>query len=114
MNYQHIIERIRNLHTRAAGQGSACPDDHQIAAAVDGKLNWADRDAFERHVADCDFCIAKIGRLNELCAVEVPGGFDSCLFRQSLPPRDPIRLYNTLYFNQLFGLPRIHVYQKTL
>ena len=72
MNHEQITERIRNLRAQTAGPGPACPDDHQIAAAVDGKLNWADRDSFDRHVADCDFCVARIGTLNGLRAVEVP------------------------------------------
>jgi len=71
MNYEQIAERIRNLRVQEAGPVPACPDDHQIAAAVDGKLSWADRDAFDRHVSDCDFCTARIGTLNGLCSVDV-------------------------------------------
>ena len=71
MNHEQITERIRNLRTQAATPGPTCPDDHQIAAAIDGELNWTDRDTFDRHVADCDFCIGKIGTLNGLRAVEV-------------------------------------------
>jgi hypothetical protein len=71
MNYQQLIERIRNLRSQGAGPGPTCPDDHQIAAAIDGTLKRVDRDAFERHVSDCDACIARIGVLNGLRAVEV-------------------------------------------
>ena len=71
MNYEQIAERIRNLRAQEAGPTPACPDDHQIAAVVDGKLSWADRDVFDRHVSDCDFCIARIGTLSGLCAVDV-------------------------------------------
>lgn len=71
MNHEHITERIRNLRTPAGEPGPACPDDHQIAAAVDGRLNRADRDAFDRHVSDCEFCVARIGTLNGLRAVDV-------------------------------------------
>ncbi len=73
MNYQQITERIRNLRNQDAGPGPTCPDDHQIAAAVDGTLRLADRAAFDRHVADCDFCVARIGTLNGLRAAEVMG-----------------------------------------
>lgn len=73
MNHEQITERIRNLRAQVAEPSPTCPDDHQIAAAVDGKLNRADRDAFDRHVADCDFCVARIGMLNGLRAVEVRG-----------------------------------------
>jgi len=71
VNYEQIEARIRNLRTQEAEPTPACPDDQQIAAAVDGKLSWADRDAFDRHVSDCGFCVARIGTLNGLCAVDV-------------------------------------------
>ena len=72
MNHERITERIKNLRTKLTEPSPVCPDEHQIAAAVDGNLNWADRDAFDRHVADCDFCVAKIGTLNGLRAADVP------------------------------------------
>ena len=71
MNHEQITERIRNLRTQPAASGPACPDEHQVAAAIDGELNWDDRDAFDQHVANCDYCITRIGSLNGLRAVEV-------------------------------------------
>jgi len=71
MNDEHITEGIRNLRTQDTSPAPACPDEHQIAAAIDGRLNRADRDAFDHHVSACDFCVARIGTLNGLRAVEV-------------------------------------------
>ena len=72
MKHEKIPARIRFLSTITAERSPECPDDHQIAAAVDGQLQWSDRDSFERHVADCDFCVARIGALTRLSAEDAP------------------------------------------
>lgn len=66
MKYGKLSERIRLLSAYTGERTPQCLDDHQIAAAVDGNLNWSDRDSFERHVADCTFCVTRLGTLNRL------------------------------------------------
>jgi hypothetical protein len=42
----------------------ACPDEHEIAAYVDGTLESAPAEAMDQHLADCDACIALVGLLS--------------------------------------------------
>jgi hypothetical protein len=43
-----------------------CPEDQQIAEYFDGELPEAERDRVERHLADCRFCLARLGMLQRL------------------------------------------------
>jgi len=40
-----------------------CPDDYQLASYMDGGLSERDHGNFETHVADCPFCVERIGIL---------------------------------------------------
>ena len=42
----------------------ACPDEHQIAAYVDGTLTPERGEQLELHLADCDACLALVGILS--------------------------------------------------
>jgi hypothetical protein len=41
-----------------------CPDDRTVAEYYDGVMSEEDLSPFERHLADCRFCQARIGMLN--------------------------------------------------
>jgi len=43
-----------------------CPDDGVLVLALDGALDPEQRAVFESHVADCDHCIARLGRIGRL------------------------------------------------
>jgi len=43
-----------------------CPDDVHLASALDGALDPSQQAAFEAHVASCDHCIARLGRIGRL------------------------------------------------
>jgi hypothetical protein len=43
-----------------------CPEDRLIAEYFDGVLPEGERDAVERHIADCRFCLARVGMLHRL------------------------------------------------
>ena len=43
-----------------------CPEDQQIAEYFEEKLPEAERDHLERHLADCRFCLARLGMLQRL------------------------------------------------
>jgi hypothetical protein len=44
----------------------ACPDEHQIAAYVDGTIPESSRDEVELHLADCERCTLLVGTLFRL------------------------------------------------
>jgi hypothetical protein len=48
------------------GRTPFCPEDQQIAEYFDEVLPECERDTLERHLADCRFCIARIGMLQRL------------------------------------------------
>ena len=47
-----------------SGRGTECPDEHQIAAYVDGTLATETTAGLETHIADCDHCLALVGLLS--------------------------------------------------
>ena len=47
-----------------SGRGTECPDEHQVAAYVDGTVATANRGGLETHLADCDYCLALVGLLS--------------------------------------------------
>jgi hypothetical protein len=51
-------------HTDPPSPGPGCPDEHAIAAYVDGALGNAEREPLELHVADCAHCLALVGLLS--------------------------------------------------
>src|SRR5688572_1331427 len=59
-----ITSRLRSAATGPRGRGSGCPDEHEIAAYVDGTLPASSAPRLEAHLADCDSCIALIGLLS--------------------------------------------------
>ncbi len=70
MNKQELTNLLSILDANAAVRTPDCPDDHEIAAGVAGQLPAQARDQFQRHVADCDFCIHQVGLLSRLHEVE--------------------------------------------
>ena len=60
---------ISSLQKSAATERKStafCPDDHQIAAFVDGALDDSSRVLIERHLPDCPACVARVGQLMRL------------------------------------------------
>ena len=43
-----------------------CPEDQQIAEYFDGDLAEAERNSLQHHLADCRFCLARVGVLERL------------------------------------------------
>jgi Putative zinc-finger len=48
----------------SSGRGARCPDEHQIAAYVDGTVANAARGELEAHLADCSYCLTLVGLLS--------------------------------------------------
>ena len=63
MNPDHLISLLAAGTTDDPTQSPACPDEHQIAGYVDGRLDAAAREQVELHIADCRHCLALVGLL---------------------------------------------------
>ena len=66
MDQEKLIDLLRLPLAEASEHTVVCPDDHEIAAYVDGELADQSRGQFEQHLADCDFCIRRVGFLSRL------------------------------------------------
>jgi len=66
MNDQAQTELTMMQSAELNGQTPFCPEDQQIAEYFDGVLPAGEREAVERHLADCRFCLARVGMLQRL------------------------------------------------
>lgn len=55
---------LRASRADATERGPDCPDEHALAAYVDGVLGPDAREPLELHLADCSYCLALIGLLS--------------------------------------------------
>jgi hypothetical protein len=76
MYEQDLKELLQGRGSKTARRGWRCPDETQLAAYFDSKLQGSTRESVEKHVADCDFCLSQISFLFQSAdwteAVEVP------------------------------------------
>jgi hypothetical protein len=63
MTPDRLTALLRTGPVAPSGQTPECPDEHKVAAYVDGALDVPACERLERHAADCDHCIALIGAL---------------------------------------------------
>lgn len=66
MEHEKLSELLRILLTNAAVRTPDCPDNHELAASVDGQLSDEILNQLALHLADCDFCTAQLGLLKRL------------------------------------------------
>ena len=64
MTPDELSSLLRISSTDAGERGPTCPDEHSIAAYVDGMLGTDDREPLELHLADCSHCLALVGLLS--------------------------------------------------
>ena len=64
MTPDELSSLLRASPTNSPGRGPACPDEHAIAAFVDGTLGTDAREPLETHLADCTHCLALVGLLS--------------------------------------------------
>ena len=57
------LKYILKQSTDAAERQSACPGDYELASYMDGGLSECDHGRFELHLADCPYCIERVGIL---------------------------------------------------
>jgi hypothetical protein len=63
----HSNTRLSTLQSAESAERTAfCPEDQVIAEYYDDVLSETERDTLERHLADCNFCLARLGMLQRL------------------------------------------------
>lgn len=65
----------RYLKTRTQtgdGRRWRCPDESQLAAYVDGRLEAPEREKIKAHLTDCNFCLDQVAFLARLEKAELP------------------------------------------
>jgi hypothetical protein len=63
MTPDELRSLLRASRTDTPERGPACPDEHSIAAYVDGTLETSARESLESHLADCSSCLELVGLL---------------------------------------------------
>lgn len=66
MDDQTHTDLLRLQSLDPGGITAFCPEDQQIAEYFDGDLGSSERDTLERHLADCRYCLARVGVMNRL------------------------------------------------
>ena len=66
MNQHDLIALLRSSASPAGERTPFCADDHDIVAYVDGSLNSHDHQRLERHLADCQVYVGRVGLLTRL------------------------------------------------
>lgn len=62
MNLDELTDLLKQQSAPAERQVD-CPDDYDIAAYMDGGLGGQEHQQLEMHLADCDFCLQRVGLL---------------------------------------------------
>jgi hypothetical protein len=60
MNQKRITELLQLQDKEIAAPTPFCPSGHEVAALFEGKRDNPDYDHFERHLADCSYCQARV------------------------------------------------------
>jgi hypothetical protein len=66
MDRKHLISSLQSSAVDNHERTPFCPDDHDIAAFVDGALDDSARVLIERHLPDCPACVSRVGSLARL------------------------------------------------
>lgn len=92
MNRSNLEELLRRT-PGSRGHTPDCPPDVTLTAALDGGLEPGRREAFDRHVAECDHCVGRLGQLARLSGqLEYGRVPDTTLARaRRIPARTKIR-----------------------
>lgn len=64
MTHDELISLLRQSGPGRPTGTLACPDDHEIAAYVDGIPDESTRETLEQHLADCERCLNLVGILS--------------------------------------------------
>ena len=64
------INQLRNIPAQPTRASRDCPEDGQLLRLLGDSLEWQDRELLETHAADCEHCIALLGRIGRLEALD--------------------------------------------
>lgn len=67
-----ITTLLARTHPDPSRRGRRCPAEARLVAWAAGKLAGSDREAFESHLAGCDFCLGQAGFLARADALGEP------------------------------------------
>ncbi len=82
MDRKQLIANLRSSAATAHERTPFCPEDGSIAAFVDGSLDDSTRILMERHLPDCQACIARVGLLTRLMREDEAAGSDKTLISE--------------------------------
>jgi len=63
MTPEQLAKRLATQRPEVAGPSPDCPDEHLLAAYVDGNLGDTAARPLERHLADCGYCLELVALL---------------------------------------------------
>ena len=63
MDEKDLKQFLRKRRSKPLRRGWRCPDEVQVAAYADHKLDEASRQSLEAHLADCDYCLEQVSFL---------------------------------------------------
>jgi hypothetical protein len=75
MGDDELISLLRDSATLPRDRLPGCPDEHQVAAYVDGDLGAEDHQAFEAHLSGCDACLGLVASLSRQLPATVEDAF---------------------------------------
>jgi hypothetical protein len=65
MTPEELSALLRASRADTPERGSSCPDEHSIAAYVDGTLITGEQERLEQHLADCSHCLTLVGLVSD-------------------------------------------------
>lgn len=83
MDIERLAQDLRHAATSRLLRTQECPDVHDLAAAAAGTLAAEVREQMQTHLADCDYCIARIGELARLPADGEPEALPDLLLARA-------------------------------
>ncbi|MCW8925518.1 MAG: fibronectin type III domain-containing protein [Xanthomonadales bacterium] len=66
MEHEKLSRFLGALSTLKVAPTAGCPDEHELAAFVDGGLPGESSKKMTTHLADCEYCVAQVGLLTRL------------------------------------------------
>ncbi len=83
MDEQGLIRALAGERVWNRGPSRGCPDDLELAAYADARLEEPGRQWLESHVADCGHCLAQVGFLRRARAAGEPAGVPAGLLERA-------------------------------
>lgn len=96
MDEKDLKELLQSRRGQPARRGWCCPDEIQLAAYVDSKLQGSSRELVEKHISDYDFCLNQISFLAQAADQKDPADVPAPVLRRArdLVPRKSGRMTN--------------------